>query len=226
MTKPILLLVALLGASLMNPAFLRAQNEDQNKPDKPEPKVHPGTAKPLDQPEFPITGRGRVKWFFSQSFGPPSLFVGVLSAGIATARDKPVEYGPHWEGFGDRYGMRLTGVVTGNAMNAGFGAIWGEDPRYFPAERGSPFGHRIKNVVKFTFMAKYSDGNIRPAYARYIATPGNNFLSNTWRVDSEATNSAALKRTAIGFAGRASANAFREFWPDVKRLIRHKSDND
>lgn len=194
-----------------------AQSDPQEKPETPRPKVHPGTA-PLKEPYVPITGRERLRWFFSQSFGPPSLAVGVMSAGIATARDKPFEYGPHWEGFGDRYGMRLTGVVTGNAMNAGLGALWGEDPRYFPAA-GQPFGKRVKNVVVYTFMAKRRDGNLAPAYARYIATPGNNFLSNAWRVDSEAATSAALKRTALGFAGRAAANAFREFWPDAKNLM-------
>ena len=170
---------------------------------------------------MPMTGRERLRWFVSQSIGPPSLAVGVLSAGIATARDKPFEYGPHWDGFGNRYGMRLTGVVTGNAMNAGLGALWGEDPRYFPAT-GQPMGKRVKNVVVYTFMSKRRDGNLAPAYARYVATSGNNFLSNAWRVDSEATNSAALKRTALGFAGRMGANAFREFWPDVRNLIRRK----
>lgn len=197
-----------------------AQSEPQEKPQTPRAKVHPGMG-PAGEPYVPMTGRERLRWFVSQSIGPPSLAVGVLSAGIATARDKPFEYGPHWDGFGNRYGMRLTGVVTGNAMNAGLGALWGEDPRYFPAT-GQPMGKRVKNVVVYTFMAKRRDGNLAPAYARYVATSGNNFLSNAWRVDSEATNRAALKRTALGFAGRMGANAFREFWPDVRNLIHRK----
>jgi hypothetical protein len=222
MYKLTLVVLALFLTLFGGPVVLRAQDTDQNRPETPKPKGHPGTTS-LSVPYEPITGRQRLQWFFSQSIGPPSLFVGVLSAGINTARDKPVEYGPHWEGFGDRYGMRLTGVVTGNAMNAGFGAIWGEDPRYFTAE-GHSFGYRVLNVVVFTFMAKRRDGHLAPAYARYIATPGNNFLSNTWRVDSEANTSSALRRTAIGFAGRLGANAFREFWPDAKRLITHRSN--
>lgn len=193
--------------------------EQQAKPDNPRAKDANGTAS-LQKPYVPLSGRERWKWFVVQSVGPESLGVGALSAGIATARDKPVEYGPHWDGFGDRYGMRLTGVVTGNAMNAGLGALWGEDPRYFPAE-GQPFKERVRNIVVYTFMARRRDGHLAPAYARYIATSGNNFLSNTWRVDSEATNSAALRRTALGFAGRLGANAFREFWPDVRKHLGH-----
>jgi hypothetical protein len=217
MRKSFLLLawLTILSCTFSTNSF--AQSEPQEKPETPRAKVHPGMG-PSDQLYVPITRRERWRWFVSQSIGPASLATGVFSAGIATARDKPFEYGPHWEGFGDRYGMRLTGVVTGNAMNAGLGALWGEDPRYFPAT-GQPFGKRVKNVVVYTFMAKRRDGSLAPAYARYIATPGNNFLSNTWRADSEATNSAALKRTGLGFAGRMGANAFREFWPDVRNLM-------
>jgi hypothetical protein len=228
MSKLIRWSLILLAVTSSSPLVLYAQTAgqttSQNKPDNPKPKYHPGTGSFRD-PYVAITGHQRLQWFWSQSFGPPSLSVGVLSAGIATARDKPVEYGPGWDGFGKRYGMRVTGVVTGNAMNAGFGALWGEDPRYFRAA-GESVGRRVRNVVVMTFMARYRDGHLAPAYARYIATPGNNFLSNTWRVDSEATNSAALKRTALGFAGRMGANAFREFWPDVKSLITHRENQD
>jgi hypothetical protein len=112
--------------------------------------------------------------------------------------------------------MRLTGIATSNVMEAGLGAIWGENPRYIRAA-GAPFGNRIGHIVKMTFLAQNRDGKSRPAYARYIAIPGNNFLSNTWRADSEATVSRASLRTALGFLGRMGTNAFEEFWPDVRQ---------
>jgi len=162
-----------------------------------------------------ITREQRLKWLEESSFGAETLTAGVFSAGIGTARDAPVEYGPHWDGFGKRYGMRLTGVVTGNAMEAGLGALWGEDPRYFRAAR-QPFGDRIKNVMLMTVASHRRDGSIGPAYARYLSTPGNNFLSNTWRADSEANYHAAILRSVFGFVGLMSKNAFIEFWPDVR----------
>jgi hypothetical protein len=214
----LLTFVLIIGGS---PA-LRAQSDSQDKPDTPQPKVYSGMTS-WQAPYEPMTGRQRWRWFVAQSIGPASLGIGVLSAGINTARDKPFEYGSGWDGFGKRYGIRLTGMVTGNAMNAGLGALWGEDPRYFRVGEG-PLGHRVRNIVVMTFMARRRDGHLAPAYARYIATPGNNFLTNAWRADSEATNSAALKRTALGFAGRLGANALREFWPDARRLIKHRDD--
>jgi hypothetical protein len=172
-------------------------------------------------PELPITGRQRLNWFVKSTVGPVGLAAGLFSAGFGTALNRPREYGPHWEGFGKRYGMRLTGVSTGNAMEAGLGALWGEDPRYFRAA-GRPVKARIKNIVVMTFIARRADGSFAPAYARYAATAGNNFLSNTWRADSESSVGDACLRTALGFAGRMGSDAFAEFWPTLTKHLFHK----
>ena len=172
----------------------------------------------------PITGRQRLNWIVDNTLGPETLTVGLFSAGFGTARDAPAEYGPHWGGFADRYGMRLTGVSTGNVIEAGLGALWGEDPRYRNFRNPSDsFKDRARRVVVMAFVAHDRRGNLMPAYARYIATPGSNFLSNTWRVDSEATNHAAVLRTVWGFVGLMGKNAFIEFWPDVQQRVFHKN---
>lgn len=167
----------------------------------------------------PLSGAERFKWFANSTVGPTSLLAaGPVSSAWGTLMNSPEEYGPHWEGFGKRYGMRLTGVATSNAMEAGLGSFWGEDPRYFRAE-GKQLKGRVGHIVKSTFLAYDSQGNARPAYARYLAVPGSNFLSNTWRMDSEAQASDALMRTMTGFLGRMAGNAFIEFWPDVKQRV-------
>ena len=109
--------------------------------------------------------------------GPQSLLGGVVSAGWGTLFDRPSEYGTHWHGFGKRYGMRLTGVSVSNAMEASISAIWGEDPRYQRSQSES-FKGRVGHVVKMTLLAENRHGQMMPAYARYIAISGNNFISN------------------------------------------------
>jgi hypothetical protein len=171
-------------------------------------------------PYEPVTARQRLRWFITNSIGPSHLAGGVITSALGTALDRPKEYGPGWGGFGDRFGMRLTGVVTSNAMEASLGAVWGEDPRYFRVP-DRPFGSRLKNVIKQAFVARQRDGNYAPAYARYAAITGNNFLSNQWRVPSESNTRDALLRTGEGFAGRIAADAFQEFWPDAHNYISH-----
>jgi hypothetical protein len=164
----------------------------------------------------PITGEERAKWFATSTLRG-AIGGSVFSAAWGTAWGRPEEYPNNWEGFGRRYRMSMAGVVTGNAMEAGLGAIWGEDPRYFPTNlpvKGN-MKAKVKNIVVSTFTAKNREGKTMPAYARYIAQPGNNFLANTWRVDSESTVGAALLRTSFGFLGRMTSNALNEFRPNV-----------
>jgi hypothetical protein len=155
-----------------------------------------------------------MKWVVVSTTGPPSLAGGVVSAGWGTAFNNPEEYGTHWDGFAKRYGMRLTGVATGNAIEASVGMAWGEDPRYFRSANRNFWG-RVSHAADLTFRARRSDGKFHPAYARYTGNVGNNFLSNTWRVDSESSVGSALTRTALGFAGKFASNLFEEFWPTV-----------
>jgi hypothetical protein len=167
----------------------------------------------------PVTGLERFKWFVKSTTRPSSLFLsGPLSAALGTATDSPEEYGPHWAGFGKRYGIRLTGVSTGNAMEASLGTIWGEDPRYFPSPNRA-FGARVKYVIGSTFAAPNRDGRFRPAYARFAGNVGNNFLSNTWRADSEADASHATLRCLYGVLGKMGSNALLEFWPNVRKVV-------
>ncbi len=148
----------------------------------------------------PITGEERMEWIIKGTVGARSLATGMFTAGIQTAQNRPREYGPHWEGFGKRYGIRLTGIATERVMEAGLGAFWGEDPRYFAAQDRA-FQSRMKNIIVMTVMARTADGHSAPAYARFIAMPD------------------ALGRTMLGFVGKLAGNAFSEFWPDLKKHL-------
>jgi hypothetical protein len=172
----------------------------------------------LEAPYKPITRRQSLQWFITGTFGPAHLAGGFFLAAGGTAVDRPKEYGPHWDGLADRYGIGMAGSATGNAIEASAGLILREDPRYFRVPERS-FKARLGNVVQLTFAARGEDGSFGPAYARYMAIVGGNFLSNTWRVHSEANAEDALLRSSEGFAGRMAANAFAEFWPDIKRRV-------
>jgi hypothetical protein len=166
----------------------------------------------------PLTSGERLHWLVRSTVGLESLGAGVISSSWSTAFNDPEEYGPHWDGFGKRYGIRLTGIATSNAIEAGLGSVWNEDPRYFAADEGGVW-ERIGHAAKMTVLAVGPDGATGPAYARYAGVTGSSFLSNTWRVESESSNSAALQRIALGFAGRFASNVFSEFWPVLRRKM-------
>ena len=206
------LLLALLLLNGLHPGLAAAQTT--NTSDRTSVSVR----SPRNRDYQPITGPERINWFVNATVGPKSLAAGVASAGWGSALNNPEEYGPHWAGFAKRYGMRLTGVSTGNAIEAGLGRLWGEDPRYVPSAEDRSI-RRFRHAAAMVFMAPRTDGRQAPAFARYAGIVGNNFISNTWRVSSESSISAALTRSALGFAGRFASNVFDEFWSDIHHKI-------
>jgi hypothetical protein len=168
----------------------------------------------------PITASQRVGWVLKNTVEPQRILGDAVHAAIETAQNEPKVDGPHWDGFGKRAGIMLAGAAVSNTMEATLGSLWGEDPRYFRVPDES-FGARVKNVVKLTFVARGRDGNYHPAYARYMAIPGSNFLSNTWRPDGQADSEDAAIRSLEGFGARMASNAYNEFWPSVSAHLFH-----
>ena len=172
------------------------------------------TADPADDS---ISSSKRVRWTIQSTIGPGSLVTGVFSSAWGTANNIPTEYETHFSGFAKRYGMGLTDIAASNTMEASLGTLWNEDPRYVPShEKG--LLQRVKYASRMTFFAQRRDAGPAPAYARYIAITASNFMSNSWRVNSESTVSSALTRTALGFAGRFVGNVIRELWAPARGL--------
>lgn len=169
----------------------------------------------------PITQAQRLQWAAFSSVGPPSLTAGVFTSAFSTAQNNPPEYGPHWQGYGKRQALRLTGAATSSLMEAELGALWGENPRYRRATTKSPKG-RAWHAVKTAFLSYDRSGKPMPAYARFIAIPASNVISNTWRPDSQRAASETAGRISLGFLSRIAANSFAEFWPDIRRKLRKK----
>jgi hypothetical protein len=215
--KPTVFVVLLLLAS-----SAAAQRQPAQEPSTGIPSSgQRSSVTPYVTDDRPLTGKQRFQWFAQSTLGPETLVAGLFSAGFGTAINRPTEYGPHWAGFGKRNAIRLTGTSTSNAMEAALGSVWGEDPRYFRAA-GQPFKSRLKNVAVMTFAVRQSDGTLAPAYARYLGKTGSNFVSNSWRADSESGAGDACIRIVLGFAGKMGSNAFAEFWPDARKYLFHR----
>ena len=93
--------------------------------------------------------------------------------------------------------MRLTGISTGNAMEATLGSLWGEDPRYFRAA-GQPLKGRVKNVIVMTFAARRADGNLAPGLCPIHRQLRQQLPLQHLAADSESGVGDACVRTAAG----------------------------
>jgi len=170
-------------------------------------------------PPTPMTGKARVGWVVDGSASPRSLLAGTVVAGWSTAIDSPSEWGRGWDGYGKRYMAREADLAVSNTIEAGLGALWDEDPRYFRAEPG-PIKARIAHALRGAVLARRHDSDI-PAFARYTANVGGVFIGHLWRPASASTPANETLSLAGAVVGRSLANLWEEFWPDVRRRLHH-----
>jgi hypothetical protein len=167
----------------------------------------------------PITGPGRIHWIVDGTVGPRSLGVGVLGGIWQTGFNTPQEWGRTPSGFGKRYLEREADVAISNTIEAGLGALWGEEPRYIPSGRRG-VRPRVQYALKTAFLAERRDGRLAPAWGRYAGNVFNNLIENRWLPPSATTPWETALRSADGMVTRMLGNLWEEFWPEVRRRIR------
>jgi hypothetical protein len=221
----------LIAALLMTAGCSTAFAFTDLDPETTDPAPEAAVSAPVDviaevAPYSAVTTWQRLGWFDQKTFGVQNLGGSLPYAAFQTLLDHPHEAGPHWEGFGERYGVSVSTNAVSNAMEAGLGAIWGEDPRYRRDGAGVSFKARLGHVVQWTVVAPNREGELRPAYARFIAFAGSSYISNAWREPSDTDADHSLGRIGLGLLGRMGSNAFDEFWPDAKRKLFHRVSRD
>src|SRR5262249_24504763 len=181
--------------------------------DVPESVQSVPQAAPLQNVYVPISPSQRVDWIVDGVVGRKSLAIGVVAATWQTAWNTPEERDRSWSGMGKRYAAREGDVAQGNTLEAGLGAIWGEEPRYIPSHLHG-IGPRTKYAVKTVFLTQRRDGHLAPAWGRYVGNTVNNVIENAWLPPSITTPRETVIRSGTGFLTRLIGNMYDEFWPD------------
>jgi hypothetical protein len=71
------------------------------------------SAQSIEGPYQPLTPSQSLGWFFTSTVSPSHMTgVAFLSAG-GTAVNRPGEYGSHWGGLADRFGVGMAGSAVG-----------------------------------------------------------------------------------------------------------------
>ncbi|HEY7293152.1 MAG TPA: hypothetical protein VH583_25170 [Vicinamibacterales bacterium] len=208
------LLLVLLG-SLSVPSTVHAQ-----EPDAEETSELASVGQPSGMPAnyVAVTPAERIDWLLEGQVSPRSNGVGVLSAWWQTTWVTPEEWGFSWSGFGKRYLERQADIAISGGLEAGVGAIWGEDPRYIPCSCRR-FWQRTRWAMKTVLLAPRPDGHLAPAWGRVVGNTLNNVIENAWLPPSVTTPGETTLRSVNGFLGRLAGNLFDEFWPDVARWL-------
>jgi hypothetical protein len=170
----------------------------------------------------PVTSVQRVDWIVDGTIGRRSLtVVGPLATVWQTGFNSPEEWGRGVPGIAKRYVQREADVAISNTIEAGLGALWGEDPRYIRSGRKGIWP-RARYAIKTVFLAQRRDGSLRPAWGRFAGNTLNNVIENAWLPPSVTTPGQTAIRSGMGLLGRLGGNAWEEFWPDAVRYFKNK----
>ncbi len=152
----------------------------------------------------------------------PRVFVGaLLVAGYQEGRNTHPEWGRTWTGFGKRYGTDLAVNAVRETIAEGLDAVTHQDPRYFRSQRAG-LGPRLRDAVGQVLWAYTDSGGRSFAWANVISAYGATQIGVRWVPVGQRSTGDGFIYGSLLLAGDAGRNAFREFWPDVRRKIHHR----
>lgn len=151
----------------------------------------------------------------------PFAFLGsAAGASIEQWRVDPQEWGVGPEGFARRYASNHGFIVIDNVIGFAADAPLHFDPRYHPSPR-TGIGGRIQDAVEQSLVGYKDNGRRAFNWPNVASTFISGQISNAWYPHRISSFGDGLVRSGIGMAYSALANVGREFWPDVRRIIRH-----
>jgi hypothetical protein len=187
------------------------------------------TPTPTPTQPTPLTAGEKISRSFRSAFLSPFPYVtSAMSAGITQFGE---DRQPHKDGgdevadWGSRaarnFATRSTTVIFANGF---YPALFKQDPRY-EASRRKGFGRRALHAISRVFVTRDDDGNHEPNYSRFAGVMTASALSNLWerstpghdRIGADAT----IRRFGRSFlTGSLNNIVFREFWPDLIKILR------
>lgn len=184
-------------------------------------------AKPLT----PLTGGEKMNRAFKSAFLNPAPY---LTTGVSAAITEATEDDlPHKDtedrvaDFGSRWAIRFTTRTTQTLLGSGvFPILFKQDPRYYPSGKKNVF-KRALYAASRVFVIKDDDGNLEPNYSRWAGAFASSGIANIYeqstpgrdRIGADAT----LRRFGSSFtSGMINNIVFREFLPDLVRIIKRK----
>lgn len=188
------------------PNFLTVQNAEELPPLTPGQKFKVVARGSFDYVEFP--------WY------------GIL-AGISQAQNSEPGYGQGASGYGKRYGAAFAdGTIETFMTQAVLPSVLHQDPRFYQLGQGT-FLHRSGYAVSRIFLTRSDSGHTQFNFSEIFGSAISAGISTySYHPHAERTlsNTASVWGSQIGYD--VITIVVKEFWPDIRRKLSHKSQQD
>jgi hypothetical protein len=207
-----------LGVLLLgSPAFAQ-----DTAPVIAEETPEPQADAPRRQEEVTVVGdRGRLRLFLDDTVLSPTLAPRVaFSAGLDQRGSSPVAWGGGPGGFGKRMAARAGLALAQSGVQHATAAALGLDPRGDQSRCGCRHPlRRTTHALTRTFFTRDARGRAVPNVPLVAGAAGGAAIARAWYPHDNGPGKDAMKLAALSVVAQAGANVFREFAPEMKRLI-------
>lgn len=229
-----------IAAALWVLTALPVVSQDTKSPDKPaapqgaattdvikQPASTPAQdqAKPLpDSASYvPLTNNQKLRHWAKRTYSPSTFGGAAFDATWAQAFGDWPGYGGGMQGWAKRYG-----AVMGNTQIRTFlgqfmyPALLNQDPRYFssPYKGVIPRGWYAATRILYT---RADNGNEVLNTSEWLAIVSTAALQNAYYPDRDRGFGETMGRFVGAVGSDITSNIVREFWPDIKRIIRKRA---
>ena len=164
------------------------------------------------------TTKERLKYYLKTTAGPQTLLFSAASAGIGQARNAPSAWQQGMEGYGRRFGSSMAQRTVSGAIRLTAEMLLGEDSRYLPSKKPGIWP-RVGDVLLHSIVVHTQSGKRGPPIGVLAGTFGGGLVSRSWHPAGHDRIRNGLLSGTYAFGYHVGANAFREFWPDIRKHL-------
>jgi hypothetical protein len=170
---------------------------------------------------------GRVRLFLDETIFSPTLTPRLAFSAALDHRDAaPGAWGTGVSGYGKRMAARAGLVLSQAGVQHATAAALDLDPRGDKSRCGCTHPlRRAGHALARTFVTYDRRGRAVPNVPLVAGAAGGAMIARAWYPRRDGPGGDAARLAAMTIVGDAGANLFREFAPDLKRIVRRKKAN-
>jgi hypothetical protein len=172
----------------------------------------------------PINAKHKILIAAKDSFDYPLVGVAAVFAGLGQLENQDPSFGQGMAGYAHRWVTNYADQAIGNMMSEGFlPALLHEDPRYrrLGAGRGTA-KYRVWYAMTRVMVTRTDSGGTRFNFSEWGGNAVGVAISNTYHPDGRDVEDNVTK-LLTQVATDAISQVLKEFWPDIKHKLFHKT---
>jgi hypothetical protein len=165
--------------------------------------------------------RGRLRLFLDDAALSPTLPARLAFSAALDHRDRsPSEWGSDAKGLGRRVAARAGLNAAQAGVQHATAALLHLDPRgdQQPCRCGHPL-RRTGAALARTFVTRDTRGRLVPNVPLVVGAYGGAMVATAWYPPSYRPGREGVRVASLTIVAQAGANVFREFAPELKRLV-------